>query len=76
MKPLDNVCSYCRLQEIREAARMRGKVVRVRQSRSPLGGVDIYVTPEGLDNNKMIDPANHDKYWRAWFQATQDLCCC
>lgn len=75
-KELDNVCNWCLLQKVKAEAKEQGLVTRLRQSQLPLGGVDVYVTPEGLSNNEMVDPANCKKYFRGWFQSTPDHCVC
>lgn len=77
-------CSFCSLRNIQERADKNNQQVILRNSKSKLGGKDVFVVPKGIPTPKIIK-AGHEKetrdkfsknYWVAWFMELTNCCTC
>ena len=72
-----NECSYCRYRDMRQVAEARGRFLEVREGKGSLGGVNIYSVPNDSRKYDLTEGAeDHEKYFKAWFQALCDHCVC
>jgi len=68
------LCSYCKVKALREEARERGLVVRVRRSKDTLGGVMVYMIPSGTPEDETTDDSS--RYFCEWLPSLNDTCVC
>lgn len=78
------LCNYCSFENIKQHAKAESKQVVTRESKSKLGGTDVYLIPAGVKVPKEI--AGHTekyegdefskKYFVVWFWKLTDHCAC
>lgn len=72
-------CNYCSLKYRRAEAKEVGSKVTLRASKH--GGYDVFEHPSTVtipkdyqhEDDKVGGPS---QYWRAWYMALSDKCCC
>lgn len=74
-----NRCNYCTLKFIRNRAKdAELKVTILRDAEWGMGGVNVYVHPEGVDIKALPDgeDGKRAKYRKAWFMELSTSCAC
>ena len=74
-------CNYCSFEEMKRDAKKVGEVIITRSGNDRkgnlnMGGVNIYRIPKGEIIPKEITEEIHKKYWKCWYMALPDKCCC
>ncbi len=72
-------CNYCTLKGIRARAIENDNHVYLHRKTWELGGIDIYVAPEGvaLPQSGVGEGSEfHKQYWVCWFMKIPESCCC
>lgn len=68
-------CNRCTMQNIRERAKKNEQKVTTIGAGPPLGGVNVYVAPPGVNVHKLSEK-RRESHFCAWFMAIGSFCEC